>query len=613
MPDSKSARAAKSAPSRGQQRTDGSTFRSEDEVEVGRRMEALKSSKIMMVDDEPTTIEVLATFLEGEGYENIVTSTDSREAVDLLRKHLPDCVLLDLMMPNVDGLQILREIRSDATLQHTPVIILTSSTDAETKLKALQHEATDFLGKPVDPSELALRLRNILAAKAYQDHLINYDGLTGLPNRRLFLDRVDRILRRASVESIPCSVLHLGLDRFKQINDALGHRAGDILLKAVARRLERSIRPSDLLAIPGLNEAGSPLCRLGGDEFLVILCGSPSADSTRTIARRIFSNLSQPFRISDDELIVTASIGISLFPEDAEDIEALLGHAATALSHAKQAGGNQIAFYSRALNTESSKRLLMENQLRKAIGREELLLYYQPKFDTYSGELRGAEALMRWNHPEQGLVPPVDFIPLAEETGLIESLGEWALATACHQNVAWQNAGFEPISISVNVSSKQMRRGNFVQTVRFALSDSGMAADHLILEVTESMLIEDQAKTLDMLNELKAMGVKISVDDFGTGYSSLSYLKSLPLDELKVDRSFVSGVSEGSDDSAIVNAIIAMSQSLGLIVVAEGVETAAQLRFLQNRGCDQYQGFLRGRPVPPSEWGDILKRSTGGD
>ena len=575
--------------------------------EVGRRLDALKAATIMIVDDDPTTIAVLETYLRGQGYQNIVTSTDSRHAIALALETRPDCVLLDLKMPIDDGLEILCAIRTDTILQHTPVIILTSSTDADTKLRALQHEATDFLGKPVDPSELALRLRNILAAKAYQDQLIYYDGLTGLPNRRLFLDRVDRILRRASTRSNPCSVLHIGLDRFKQINDALGHRTGDSLLQSVARRLEKSIRPGDLVGTPAVNDGGSPLCRLGGDEFLVILSGSRSAERTSIIARRVFASISEPFRLAEDELFITSSIGIALFPDDGPDIETLLGNSATAMAHAKHAGGNNIAFYSKSLNAESSRRLNLENQLRKAIGREELLLYYQPKFDVQSGEVLGAEALMRWDHSELGLVPPAKFIPIAEETGLIDSLGEWALREACHQNVAWQSQGHAPISVAVNVSSKQFRRGNVVETIRGALESSGMAASCLVLEVTESMLIEDPEATTEMLNELKEMGIKVSVDDFGTGYSSLSYLKSLPLDELKVDRSFVNGIPGDGDDAAIVTAIIAMAQSLGLTVVAEGVETEAQLLFLQARGCDHFQGFLRGRPKPAAEWGDWLR------
>jgi len=569
--------------------------------ELEEQGESLKGSTIMMVDDEPTTLDVLEMFLQGEGYEHFVTTSDSTRALELLRAEKPDVLLLDLMMPEVSGLDILRQVRSDRELRRIPVLILTSSSEAQTKLQALELGATDFLAKPVDPSELALRLRNTLAAKAYQDHLTYYDGLTGLPNRRLFVERMDRALRRVEPGD-ECAILRISLDRFKPINEALGHRVGDALLEDVAERLERCIRSGDFLGILGGNGGASPLSRGGGDEFLVCLSGAGPVDHAARVARRILAALPQPFRAEGQDLFVTASIGIALFPTDGEDIESLLAHAGIALVHAKQGGGNDYHFYTRALKIESLERLSLENDLRKAVGRDELMVHYQPLVDLASGRIAGAEALLRWQHPELGLIPPGRFIPLAEESGLIESLGEWTLAEVCRQSREWQAAGLRPLPVSVNVSSRQFRTRHLPETIRAVLRDGGLPGSRIVLEVTESLLIEDPQRMVDMLREIKELGVRISVDDFGTGYSSLSYLKKLPLDELKIDRSFVSGVPGSSDDAAIVDAIIAMAHSLGLVVVAEGVETDDQRRFLAERRCDLYQGFLVSRPVPPRDW-----------
>lgn len=564
------------------------------------------SSKIMIVDDEPTTIEILEMFLQGEGYQRFVKTTDSRNAVALARTENPDVLLLDVMMSEVGGLDVLRAIRRDEGLQHLPVIILTSSTEPATKLQALELGATDLLAKPVDPSELALRLKNTLTAKVYQDRLAYYDRLTGLPNRRLFMDRLARTLRRAKSRSIDCALLHLDLDRFKQINDALGHSVGDALLQAVAARLEQSIRPTDFLGVPGIPDIDRPFSRVGGDEFSVLLPGVGAFERAARVARRILAMLSEPFHVDGQDLFVTSSIGVALFPADGEDIETLLANANIAMSHAKKQGRNGFQFYDRSLNSESAERLGLENQLRRAIDRKEIMLHYQPKVDVKSGRIIGAEALMRWEHPELGRVEPDRFIPIAEEAGLITSLGEWALRTACQQNRAWQDAGLPPISIAVNVSAKQFQNVGFVDTIRRALEESRMDPKFLVLELTESMIMDDPAQTARMLEAIKAMGARTSIDDFGTGYSSLSTLKRFPIDELKIDRSFVKNIPQDADDVAIVNAVILMGHTLGLTVVAEGVETAEQLAFLEGHRCDTYQGYLRSRPFPAEDFEMLL-------
>lgn len=565
------------------------------------RYESLKGSVIMMVDDEPTTLDVLELFLQGEGYVKLVKTTDSTHALERVRSEKPDVLLLDLMMPHVSGLDLLTAIRGDEDLERLPVIILTSSTESETKLRALELGATDFLAKPVDPSELALRLRNTLAAKSYQDHLTYYDGLTGLPNRRLFLECLDRSLGRAGAAS-GYAVLRLTVDRFEQINEALGHRVGNALIGEVAARFERGMNSVDDLDLLGPNGGSSPLSHGGGDEFLVCVAGGSTVNRAARLARRLLVALAPPFRIEGHDLSVTASIGIALSPKDGDEAETLIAHAGIAMVRARRGGGNDYHYYSSEFKAESMERLRLENDLRKAAGRDELSVHYQPKFDLRTGKPVGAEALMRWSHPELGLVPPTRFIPIAEESGVIESLGDWMIAAVCRQSREWRAAGGDPLPVAVNVSIRQFRTGRLPHTIRSCLGENGLSGYDLVLEVTESLLIEDPDRTVEMLHEIKDLGVRISVDDFGTGYSSLSYLKRLPLDELKIDRAFVSAIPDDADGVAIVGAIIAMAHSLGLVVVAEGIENDAQRTFLAERGCDLGQGFLLGRPLPPREW-----------
>jgi diguanylate cyclase (GGDEF)-like protein len=571
---------------------------SADESEVRSDPSPFASAKIMLTDDEPTTLEILEVLLQGEGYANIITTSDSREALGLVEKYRPDALFLDLMMPNIGGLEILQAIRSDASIRHTPVITLTSSTDAATKLRALELGATDFLAKPVDPSELALRLRNTLAAKAYQDRLLYYDAVTELPNRLHFHDRLKRMLQRAKSASVECALMHINLDRFKQINSAVGHSVGDRLLKEVAERIDGVLRPTDMIGIPGLADEANPLSRVGGDEFSLLLPGAGAADRAARIGMRIQNALADPFQIHGKDLFMTCSMGIALHPTDGDDAESLLANAEFALREAKQGGGKGFRFYDRSVNLESAERFSLEHDLHRAVERKQLRLHYQPKLEIASGRVTGVEALMRWQHPELGLISPDRFIPIAEETNLIVPLGEWALRTGCQQAFAWQQ---HRLSVAINVSLQQFRGGRLVETVRRALDDSELDPRYLVLELTETVLMDDTIETAAMLRAIKDMGVRISIDDFGTGYSSLSYLKRFPIDELKIDRSFITGVSHSEDDAAIATAIIRMGHALGLTVVAEGVETADQLEFLAARGCDKYQGYLYSRPEPAAE------------
>jgi len=566
--------------------------------------QALREATVMMVDDEPTTIDVLQAFLETEGYQRFVTTSESIQAMDLVAGGNPDVLLLDLHMPKVTGFDILTQLRRDPRYRHLPVIVLTSATDSETKLKALQLGASDFLAKPVDPSELALRLRNTLAAKAYQDRLTFYDTLTGLPNRQLFLDRLLWSLRCAKRDGTCGAVLHIDLDHFQKINEALGHELGDSLLIAVGDRLLKGI-PADG-AIAGV-ESQAILSRVGGDEFNVLVPEMRRVESAVEMSRILLDAMREPFRVNGSEVFISGSIGVAIFPNDGDSSDTLLKHAGVAMNQAKLRGRNTYEFYSANMNARALERLSLENQLRRALERDELVAVYQPKVDILTGRVTGSEVLLRWYHPEKGSISPVQFIPLAEETGLIVPFGQWVLSTACKQNQIWQSAGLAKIRVAVNVSARQFRDGKFIQTLVNALELSKLDPQYLTLELTENTIMENAQENLDILHEIKEMGIKLSVDDFGTGYSSLSYLKQLPLDELKIDRSFITGIRSETDDAPIVTAIIAMAHSLGMRVVMEGIETEHQLKFSRDRGCDEYQGFLFSQPIPSAEFEALFK------
>jgi diguanylate cyclase (GGDEF)-like protein len=437
-------------------------------------------------------------------------------------------------------------------------------------------------------------------------HLAYYDGLTQLPNRHLFLENVTQALNQARRHDRVLGVLSMDLDQFKRINDTLGHSTGDRLLKEVAARLREGLRAHDTVA-HGEGELG--IARLGGDEFCILLNEIGQFHDAAKIARRIVESFTQPVVIDGNELFVTTSIGIALFPVDGEDAETLLKNADAAMYHAKSQGRNNYQFYGRAMNARALEKLAMESLLRKAIERSEFELHFQPKLDLRNGCIAGAEALIRWRHPELGMVPPGDFIPLAEESGLIVAIGEWVLEATCRQSLEWQRAGLPAVPIAVNISSPHFRHSGLLPTVARVLQESGLPARLLEVEVTESMLMADLKATLGTLHRLKDMGLRLSIDDFGTGYSSLAYLKRFPLDALKVDRSFVKDTPGAADDAAITSAIIAMAHSLKLEVVAEGVETRAQLAFLRARGCEYAQGYLISRPVAAPDLARLLAQA----
>ena len=437
--------------------------------------------------------------------------------------------------------------------------------------------------------------------------LAYYDNLTGLPNRTFFKEILNRTLVRARRRQENSAILIIDIDNFKRINDTLGHTVGDHLLKAAAEKLSACIRKTDSVARLDEDQTTEVVSRLGGDEFVVLLSELVNAQDAVIVAQRMLNDLSRPIMVGDREVFLSASIGISLCPSDGEDVDTLLKNADAAMSHAKSRGSNSYQFYEESMNAAALKRLTLEGELRRAMEHDEFLVHYQPKLDVPTRKITGMEALVRWQHPERGLVSPADFIPLAEETGLIVPIGEWVLRTACAQNKAWQDAGFEPLSVSVNLSSRQFEQQNLTGAVTAALHDTGLAAQYLELEITESMLMRDPEETIMILQAFENKGIRISIDDFGTGYSSLSYLNRFPLDYLKIDRAFVMNITTNPDDAAITTAIVAMAHSLKLKVIAEGVETEEQLAFLRGLGCDEVQGYLFSRPVPAEKFAELLK------
>ncbi|HEX2826796.1 MAG TPA: EAL domain-containing protein [Burkholderiales bacterium] len=562
----------------------------------------LLDALVMMVDDEPLNIEVTQIHLEEAGYTRFVSTSNPLETLDLLVDRRPDVLLLDLMMPGMSGLEILAAMADRNILRDVPTIILTSSKDAAVKYQALELGATDFLAKPVDPSELLLRLRNTLAAKAYRDRLANYDLLTGLPNRNTFMERLDWGMRHAERYKHSGAVLQIGLDEFKRVNEALGPAVGDAMLQGVAQRLEQCLRNTDTVGRLDEDSPRPSLSRLSGDEFTVLLPVVRSGDDASHVGQRLLEAIAEPFHLSGHEINATCSVGIAVFPSDGVEADTILKNAGAAMLHAKQRGKNYSAFYSSELNARALQRLQLTAQLRRGLERDELVLHYQPKVDVKTGEVVGAEALVRWRHPDRGMVPPGEFIPLAEENGLIVPLGEWVLKNACRQIRQWQEAGYRVPCVSVNVSSQQFRQGDLTAVVSRILGEAQVDISRLCLELTEGVIMENAQQNIETLRDLKAMGVKLSIDDFGTGYSSLSYLSRFPLDELKIDRSFIMQIKAPDDRAAIVTAIIAMAHSLGLSVVAEGIETEPQLAFLGAQGCDEYQGYFKSKPVPASEF-----------
>ena len=551
---------------------------------------------VLMVGAGPTERRLVEAML-GEGGapgSTVVSVTDVSDAARATATRRYDAVLLAVRgdgRPGANAVQTVNEI-----LEETPVVVLGEHDDDTAAREAIGLGAQDYLVQgATDGKALVRALRHAVERKRSERRLqvlVNYDSLTRLPNRDLLLDRLSQAVAQATRQQTQVALLLLDLDRFKLVNDTLGHAFGDKVLCSVAERMRTCIRDSDTLG------------RHGGDEFVVILPGISGAPDAAKVANKIIDQLSRPIVIDGHEVFATASVGISLFPNDGLDRNSLITNADVAMYRAKEEGRNHFQFYTVGMNAATVERLTLENDLRRAVQREELVLHYQPQIDAATGEIAGVEALVRWQHPDLGLIPPARFIPIAEETGLIVPIGEWVLQEACARAKSWSRAGGPPLAVSVNLSSRQFHQEKMLKAVTGALEASGLDARSLVLEITESSLMHDPDDAVVTLCLLHNMGIRIAIDDFGTGYSSLNHLKRFPLDFLKIDRAFVAEVTDNPEDAAIIKAIIAMAHSLRLKVVAEGVETERQCNFLRAIGCDQMQGYFLAKPLAAEEFAE---------
>jgi diguanylate cyclase (GGDEF)-like protein len=567
-------------------------------------------ANILVVEDE-RQIRLLLRSLLCEQYE-CAEAGSAEEALDFLERRKFDLVLSDITMEGLNGLEMIPRVLGLAP--DTVVIMVSGECHIESAIEAMRAGAFDYVTKPFDFRQVeaavrrGLEHRALLEAKRRYErdleelvrtrteelsHAVSHDEVTGLPNRVLFNDRLGRAVAAARKGGQALAVMLLDIDRLKVVNESLGYIAGDRLLRALARRVDECL--------------GGNVARFEGDELSFLLSPAGDAGEVAAAAGCVLEALGRPVGLDGHEVYVTASVGISLFPHDGDDAHTLLTRAATAMYGAQERGGNCYRFYSADMQAEALRRFSLESDLRRALEREELTLHYQPQVELATGRVVGVEALVRWQHPRLGLIPPAEFIPLAETTGMIVPIGEWVLREATRQCGDWQGRGLGPLRIAVNLSPLQLQHAGLVETVCDALREAGLDAGSLELEVTESSVVSDQETAVAALRGLRAVGVSVAIDDFGTGYSSLSYLKHLPADALKIDRSFVRDVTTDPTGEAIVGAVVRLGHSLGLSVKAEGVEDEAQSRLLGALGCDLAQGYLYSRPVPPDALEKLLR------
>jgi diguanylate cyclase (GGDEF)-like protein len=555
--------------------------------------------KVLLIEDNPGDARLIREMIaeDPDAPFNVSCADRLRLGLEQLSAGDTELVLLDLSLPDSCGLDTFAKVYAHSPT--VPIIVLTGNSDQTIALSAVKSGAQDYLIKGRYDRELLLRaMQYSIERKRYQvqlEYQANYDALTGLPNRNLLQDRLHQAVQGYRLPRT-VAVAFIDLDHFKFVNDSLGHSIGDKLLKGIAGRLRGVLREGDTVA------------RLGGDEFVLILNGQPSEEVIFRAMQRITATVAEPMNIEGKELIVTCSGGISLYPQDGQDVDTLLKNADAAMYRAKEQGRNNCKFYTSEMNKRVNERLSLENGLRRAIERKEFLLHYQQRADLRTGSIVGAEALVRWLHPERGLIAPDRFIPIAEETGLIMPIGEFVLREACRQARSWLDQGLQPGVVSVNLSARQFRQEGLVRLVAGVLEETGLDPKHLEMELTESMVMDNIASAIATLRGLKSLGISLSVDDFGTGYSSLAYLRNLPIDKLKIDRSFVRdiGNARDADGGVLAQAIISLGHALHLQVVAEGVETLAQAQFLKRHKCDEVQGFFYGKPLEPAAFAKAL-------
>ena len=566
---------------------------------------------VLVVDDDPGARLLVGTALEMAGF-RVVTAADGPAAISRFRDAPADCVVLDVVMPGMSGFDVCSALRALPECRHVPILMQTSLDDMESVNRAYNAGATDFSSKGINPMLLAQRVKFLVRAKQTQDqlresearvrYLAYYDPLTALPNRQRLLQILEQQVAWAAPRQRGLAVLMVDVDNFSRINDTQGQAVGDALLKEAAHRLQNCLRDSQRTLDPendgGTKDISDWVARTGGDEFALALPGISTADAAQVVAQRVQLALARPFVFAQQEITLSATMGISLFPGDAATPEALVKNADAAMHHAKKTGQGGIEFFNKSISTRAAKHLSMEADLRKALERGELTLNYQPRLALKDLRVEAVEALLRWRHPQRGFVAPTEFIPLAEQNGLIVEIGDWVLREASAQVRRWRDAGGPSWQVAVNVSGVQFRDGSLVSRVSRAIDAAAIDSRMIELEFTEGALIEYSTAVSKAVKSLKGLGVATALDDFGTGYSSLSYLRHFPIDTLKIDRVFVRDIASKSGGNApLVDAIIAMAKSLGLATVAEGVETEAQWQYLKTRDANQVQGYLFCRPL----------------
>jgi len=574
--------------------------------------------KILVIEDENLIRDNIVELLEAEDFE-VFDAENGNIGVKLACQHQPDLILCDVMMPELDGYGVLTKLQENPSTATIPFIFLTAKADLGDVRKAMQLGADDYLTKPCTATELlkaiVIRLEKhailkehysnqLKLAEAKLNQLTYQDSTTRLPNRLSLLEYFQQILcQLASLGEqdenwkhngmIP--ILCMGIDRFSRINDILDYDAGDLLLKAIGERLKNSLRPENIVT------------HLNGDQFAILLQPILDKKQLQTTLERLQQIISEPFVLIDREVFITVSTGISFYPQDGREIQQLLRAAKQAMNEVKEQGGNHYSFYSPSSEHDLSERIDLEVALRYALEREEFQIYYQPQVSLKTGKIVGAEALLRWKHPQQGMISPMKFIPIAEETGLIEPIGEWVLYQACKHSKTWRSQGLGNLRVSVNLSGRQFRTPNLRQKLVKILMATGCEPDYLELELTESLLIRDAELSIQQLQALKALGVKIAIDDFGTGYSSLNYLQKFPFDILKIDQCFVRNLHNNKINAAITQSLISMAHLLNLKVIAEGVETQEELELLNDFKCNEIQGYLFSPPLSLEGFLNLVK------
>ncbi|MGV8711511.1 MAG: GGDEF/EAL domain-containing response regulator [Nitrosomonas sp.] len=575
-----------------------------------------QQSTVIIIDDDPLIRLVVSKTLQAAGLLTF-EAVSGEEGLALFKEKKADAILLDVMMPSgMDGYAVCTELRNLPEGRHVPILMMTGLEDLESINRAYEVGATDFITKPINIPLLSHRVRymlkgsyttqQLLHSEQRLHHMAYFDDLTELPNRHFFQENLQQMIALAQRKKLKLGVLFLDLDGFKRINDTLGHHLGDLVLQATSERLRKSIRLSDAFAQTGMSQNSISLARLGGDEFTALLSLIERNEDAAIVAERIRINLAQPLTFGEHELTTTTSIGIAIYPDDGKTADDLLKNADLAMYYAKRSGGNMYCYFSSYMMEIAMRKLTMENYLRKAVERNELNLYYQPQLDMDQGSFNGLEVLLRWDNKELGSISPTEFIPLAEETGLILHIGEWVLRQACSQAHIWCNQGISLSRIAVNVSAVQLLHRGFPALVGTILKETGLEPSLLELELTESALINDVDLVIEILEQLKQVGVQLAIDDFGTGYSSLSRLMNFPIDRLKIDQAFVRNLEQNSDNGAIAAAIIAMAGSMNMKVTAEGVETDVQFDFLKNKCCNEVQGYFLSKPLPVDKVEEFL-------